>query len=155
MRTLPAITDLSSVRKLRLGADVVTIADVDAWRARFPATTTLERSYSSTETAMAFHVSIDHATPVPGPLVPMGRPIAGVDEWIVDDEGNKIEGEGTGELVVRSANVVSGYLNAPELNKQNFTFDARTGTATFSRPFATIEPAEDPDPDRGPSPPAT
>lgn len=132
MRTLPATTDLTSVRKLRIGADVLTVADVDAWRARFPATTTLERAYNSTETGNVLHVSITHDMPVPGPLVPMGRPLPGVEVWVIDEEGNEVaEGE-TGELVVRSPQVARGYWNAPELTAERFTFDeTRPETPTF------------------------
>lgn len=132
MRTLSATTDLSSVRKLRIGADVLTVADVDAWRARFPVTTTLERAYNSTETGNVLHVSITHDTPVPGPLVPMGRPLPGVEVWVIDEDGNEVaEGE-TGELVVRSPQVARGYWNAPELTAERFTFDeTRPETPTF------------------------
>ena len=67
------------MRKLRLGADVITPADLDVWRAHFPRTTTLERSYNSTETALVLQMSIDHDLPIPGPLVPVGRVRPDVD----------------------------------------------------------------------------
>lgn len=119
MRALPATTDLSSVRKLRIGADVMTLADVALWRERFPRTTTLERAYNSTEAGMVLHVSITHDMRIDGPLVPMGRPLPGVEARIEE-----------GELVVRGPNVARGYWNAPELTAEKFTFDD-DGTATF------------------------
>ena len=123
LRALPPAADLSSIRKLRLGADVITVADVDAWRSRFPRTATLERAFNSTETGTVLHLTIDHDTPIPGPLVPLGRPIPGVEVRLVDEEGRTLTGEETGELVVRSAQVAHGYWNAPELTAQKFTFD--------------------------------
>jgi amino acid adenylation domain-containing protein len=123
LRALPATADLSSIRKLRLGADVITVADVDVWRTRFPRTATLERAFNSTETGTVLHLTIDHDTPIPGPLVPLGRPIPGVEVWLVDEEGRVLTGEETGELVVRSAQVAHGYWNVPELTAQKFTFD--------------------------------
>ncbi|MGK2856051.1 MAG: AMP-binding protein [Thermoanaerobaculia bacterium] len=132
LRALPATVDLSSVRKLRIGADVLTVADVDAWRARFPATTTLERAYNATETGPVLHMSITHDTPVPGPLVPMGKPVPGVEAWVVDDEGNEVPDGETGELVVRGAEVAQGYWKAPELTAERFAFDPeRPTTPTF------------------------
>ncbi|HEX8617953.1 MAG TPA: non-ribosomal peptide synthetase [Thermoanaerobaculia bacterium] len=132
MRLLPATTDLSSVRKLRLGADVITTADVDAWRARFPRTTTLERAFNSTETGLVLHMTFDHDTPVPGPLVPLGRPVDGVDVRIVDEEGRDVPDGETGELVVRSAHVAQGYWNEPKLTAQQFASDPRAPeTRTF------------------------
>ncbi|MEA2464144.1 MAG: hypothetical protein QOJ98_1891, partial [Acidobacteriota bacterium] len=123
MRVLPPDADLSSIRKLRLGADVITVADVYAWRTRFPRTATLERAFNSTETGTVLHLTIDHDTPIPGRLVPLGRPIPGVDVWLIDEEGGTVAGTETGELVVRSAQVAHGYWNAPELTAQKFAFD--------------------------------
>jgi len=132
MRTLPPTTDLSSVRKLRIGADVMTPADVDAWRARFPPTTTLERGFAATETGMVLHISITHDTAIDGPLVPMGRPVPGVDVWVQDEQGHDVaEGE-IGELVVRSTSVAPGYWNAPDLTAEKFAFDPeRPDSRTF------------------------
>jgi amino acid adenylation domain-containing protein len=115
--------DLSSVTSLRLGADVVTIADVALFKARFPRSCTLRRGYASSETGAVFQFAIGHDTPVPGPLVPMGRPFPGVEVWLVDDEGREVPDGEVGELVVRSTQVVDGYWNAPELTAERFTID--------------------------------
>ncbi len=133
MRAVPAGTDLSSVRKLRISGDVVSMTDVDAWRTRFPASTSLECGYSSTESGNVMHAHMTRDTPVPGPLVPMGRPIAGVDAWVIDEEGNEAGDDVVGELVVRSAYVARGYWNAPELTRETFTFDASRPDTTTVR----------------------
>lgn len=123
MLTAPAGVDLSSVKKLRIGADVVTVADVEAYKARFPRTCTLERGFNASETGMVLHLRITHDTPVPGPLVPVGRPRPGVDVRLIDEEGRDVTDGETGELVVRSASVVDGYWNAPGLTAQKFAQD--------------------------------
>jgi acyl-coenzyme A synthetase/AMP-(fatty) acid ligase/thioesterase domain-containing protein/acyl carrier protein len=127
MRALPASTNLSSVRKLRIGADVMTTADVDAWRARFPRTTTLERGFNATEAGMVLHMTITHEMEIPGPLVPMGRPLPGVEVRLLDEDGNESD---FGEMVVRSASVAHGYWNAPELTAEKFSFE-QPGTPAF------------------------
>jgi amino acid adenylation domain-containing protein len=124
--------DLSSVTSLRIGADVVTIADVELFKARFPRSCTLRRGYASSETGSAFQIAITHDTPVPGPLVPMGRPYPSVEVRLIDDDGREVaEGE-VGELVITSAQVVDGYWNAPELTAERFVFDPeRPDVRTF------------------------
>ncbi len=128
MKSAPADLDLSSVKKLRIGADVTTIADVEAYKARFPRGCTLERVFNTSETALVLHMSIDHDTPIPGPLVPMGRPRPGVEVRLIDEEGNDVANGEAGELVVRSPYVVDGYRNAPELTAQKFILDGETNT---------------------------
>ncbi|MBQ6133454.1 MAG: non-ribosomal peptide synthetase [Lachnospiraceae bacterium] len=44
---------------------------------------------------------------------PVGKPVIPVDVHLLDEEGNRIEGEGTGELCFRDE-FVRGYLNLPE-----------------------------------------
>ncbi|HEX7828436.1 MAG TPA: AMP-binding protein [Thermoanaerobaculia bacterium] len=131
MRVIPADLDLSTIRKLRIGADVMTIADVEAFKARFPRTCTLERGFNATETGMVTHISITHDTPVPGPLVPIGRPRPNVALRLVGEDGHEVADNEPGELIVTSPHVVEGYWNDPELTAQKFTFDSTSGHRTF------------------------
>ncbi|HEX7808067.1 MAG TPA: AMP-binding protein, partial [Thermoanaerobaculia bacterium] len=131
MRVIPADLDLSTIRKLRIGADVMTIADVEAFKARFPRTCTLERGFNATETGMVTHISITHDTPVPGPLVPIGRPRPNVALRLVGEDGNEVADNEPGELIVTSPHVVEGYWNDPELTAQKFTSDSTSGHRTF------------------------
>jgi acyl-coenzyme A synthetase/AMP-(fatty) acid ligase/thioesterase domain-containing protein/acyl carrier protein len=134
LMTLPADElDLSSVRTLRIGADVVTIADVETFKARFPRTCTLARGYASSETGPVFQMQITHDTPIPGPLVPMGKPYADVEVWLLDEHGCEVADGEVGELVVRSAGVVDGYWNAPELTAERFTIDRRFFTGDLAK----------------------
>lgn len=116
----PPGLDLSSVKKLRVGADRVTIADVAAFKKFFPRGCTLELGFASTESGSVFGMSVDHDTPVPGPLVPMGRPAPGVEVWLLDENGNEVPDGEAGEIVVRSEHVCEGYWKNPELTAQRF-----------------------------------
>ncbi|HEX7149897.1 MAG TPA: non-ribosomal peptide synthetase [Thermoanaerobaculia bacterium] len=123
VRTAPPDVDLSSIRKLRIGADVITVADVELYKQRFPRGCTLERGFNSSETGMVMHMRIDHDTPIPGPLVPVGRPRPNVAVRLIDEEGNDVaEGE-TGELVVRGNYLTGGYWNDPALTAEKFRAD--------------------------------
>jgi amino acid adenylation domain-containing protein len=120
VRVMPSDLDLSHLKKLRIGADVMTIADVELFKSRFPRTCTLERGFNSTEAGMVMHMTITHDTPVPGPLVPVGQPRPNVHVRLIDDDGNDVPDGEPGELVVASPYVVEGYWNDPELTAQKF-----------------------------------
>jgi amino acid adenylation domain-containing protein len=123
LQVMPADLDLSSIRKLRIGADVMTVADVEAFKKRFPRTCTLERGFNATETGMVTHLTITHDTPIPGPLVPIGRPRPGMHVRLVDEQGNDVaEGE-PGEMLVTGSLVASEYWNDAELSAQKFIQD--------------------------------
>lgn len=50
---------------------------------------------------------------------PVGKPTIPVDVHLLDEEGNRVEGEGTGEICFRDE-YVRGYLNLPEKTKAAF-----------------------------------
>jgi amino acid adenylation domain-containing protein len=119
--SLPAHeVDFRHVRRVVLGADVVTRADVDAFRAAFPGEATLVCAYASTETGLALQLAIGGEAQLPANEMPMGRPVPGVELRLLDDEGRDVaEGE-TGELVISGPEVTEGYWNAPELTAEKF-----------------------------------
>ncbi len=49
----------------------------------------------------------------PYDVAPIGRPLPGVEVALMDDDGNIVEGEGEGELCIRS-DYFRGYINRPE-----------------------------------------
>ena len=70
-----------------------------------------------------------------GPRDPghVGRPLAGVDARIVDEDGKPVpaDGQSVGELQVRGPMLFSGYLNRPDVTTGSYTSDGwfRTGDA--------------------------
>lgn len=115
LQTPPEGLDLSAIRKVRCGADIVTLADVALFKKHFPEGCVLDLGYASSETGGGvFQMSIRHDTPVPGPLVPIGRPRKDVEVRIVDDDGNDVPAGTAGELLVTAREVIEGYWNAPE-----------------------------------------
>ncbi len=46
----------------------------------------------------------------------VGKAIPNCEVWIEDESGRKVGPDETGELVIRGANVMRGYWNAPELS---------------------------------------
>jgi amino acid adenylation domain-containing protein len=132
MAAAPATLDLSSVKRLRMGADLVTVADIEAFKKHFPRGCVLNTGFASTETGSVFRMVIDHDTPIPGPLVPMGRPHPAVEVQLLDENGNEVGVGEVGEIVVTGEQVVEGYWNDPELTAQRFrSHPDRPGVRTF------------------------
>lgn len=76
--------------------------------------------YGCTETNDSFLHEIDVSSPSCG-LIPLGRPLPGVHSMIVDNDGNRVEGPGTGELYVTTPFQTSGYLDE-SLNNDKFVY---------------------------------
>ncbi len=59
-------------------------------------------------------VTVLEARKHPGKLASVGLPSAGVEVRVVDDEGRVVPPRRAGEVLGRSSNMMSGYLNRPE-----------------------------------------
>jgi fatty-acyl-CoA synthase len=75
--------------------------------------------YGATETCpIAAYQRIDDARDHPGSI---GKPALHCDVRIVDDEGRDVAPGASGEILVRGANVMSGYWNKPRETADAFT----------------------------------
>src|ERR671916_523176 len=59
----------------------------------------------------------------------IGTPIEGVEMQVWDDDGNEVEQGEVGEIVIRGHNIMKGYWNRDDANKESITEDGwfRTG----------------------------
>ncbi|MFE3544328.1 class I adenylate-forming enzyme family protein [Nocardia sp. NPDC059177] len=62
----------------------------------------------------------------------VGYPLDDIECFVVDEQGNRLPPGHRGELVVRGANVMSGYWNAPDLTEQRFRRDYLGGTLLWT-----------------------
>jgi amino acid adenylation domain-containing protein len=91
------------------------------WRARVP-DALLINEYGPTETVVgstAFTVT----GPLPGALVPVGRPVDNTRAYVVDADLRNVPAGVTGELVLGGAGVARGYRGAPALTAERFVPD--------------------------------
>ncbi|MER6362250.1 amino acid adenylation domain-containing protein [Kitasatospora sp. NPDC001527] len=65
--------------------------------------------------------------------VPIGRPLAGVDCYVVDSEGRPLPAGVPGELWIGGPSVARGYYGRPDLTDERFVPDPVTGTARCYR----------------------
>jgi amino acid adenylation domain-containing protein len=69
-----------------------------------------------------------------GPQVPIGRPIANTEVYVLDDHRNPVPIGASGELYIGGAGVARGYLNRPELTAERFVphpFSDRPGARLY------------------------
>ncbi|MEE1752049.1 AMP-binding protein [Streptomyces sp. SP18CS02] len=74
--------------------------------------------------------------------LPLGVPLPGVRAVLVDDDGNDIEGAGTGELLVCTPYQTAGYLD-PALNPARFVRRPGAPGRTFYRTGDLVTRSED------------
>jgi fatty-acyl-CoA synthase len=105
-----ATTDVSSLRHATTGGAVVTLHLLRTWQDRGVA---LTQSYGLTESAGTF-MTILFPDEAERKIGFAGRPLPQVQLKIVDSEGRTLPPHASGEILVRSPAVMSGYLNMPQ-----------------------------------------
>jgi len=87
----------------------------------------LLNGYGMTETSPVISLNVPWANK-PGSV---GRPIPGVEVRIIDDGGRNLGHSVQGEIVVRGANVMAGYLNHPQCTADCYTDNGFFCTGDF------------------------
>lgn len=103
------------LRKLIVGGETLPSALASQLRAQVPGD--IYNLYGPTETTIwsaAYQVSGGEA------VVPIGRPIANTQLYILDARLRPVPFGASGELFIGGAGVVRGYLNRPELTRERF-----------------------------------
>lgn len=131
-----------------IGGENLRADQVTAWRAHAPHTK-LVNEYGPTETVVGCAAyEVDPATPEDG-SVPIGRPIANTELYVLDTWLNPVPVGVVGELYVGGAGVARGYLRQPTLTEERFVphpFSSvpgarlyRTGDLVRLRPDGNLE----------------
>jgi amino acid adenylation domain-containing protein len=109
-----------------IGGENLVAESLLLWR-KFAPATRLINEYGPTETVVGcctYEVKADD--PANG-SVPIGRPIANTQLYILDRYMNPMPIGVIGELYIGGAGVARGYLNRPELNQERFLADPFSG----------------------------
>jgi long-chain acyl-CoA synthetase len=116
--------DFSSVRAAVSGAAPLAKETLTAFKERFGVE--IWEGYGLTETAPALTTTAVGGVAKPGSV---GRPLPGVEIRLLDEQGEDVDEDDPGEIVVRGPNVFGGYWNRPDETKVAFTSDGwfRTG----------------------------
>ncbi|TYR63265.1 non-ribosomal peptide synthetase [Streptomyces parvus] len=140
---------LSGVRELLIGGEALSAHHVRAALDVLPAIR-IVNGYGPTEstTFACCHPISRDLDPLAGPI-PIGRPIAGTEAWVLDAAMNPVPRGTTGELHLGGAGLARGYLGRPGLTARSFVphpYAAgpgerlyRTGDLVRHRPDGTLE----------------
>ncbi len=115
------IASCSSLRRLTTGGEGLSVSLQRRVRERLPAAE-FYNGYGTTEATIAsvYWKCVD----VPGQsVVPIGRPIANTQVYVLDHQRQLVPWGTLGEIYIGGAGVARGYLNRPELTAERFVED--------------------------------
>jgi amino acid adenylation domain-containing protein len=133
-RRLPAEEAAGSTRALVIGGEPLKKGSLSFWQRHAPRTR-LINEYGPTETVVGCCVyEIPRGDEGDG-AVPIGRPIANTQAYVLDSYLGPVPAGVAGELVIGGAGVGRGYVNRPELTAAKFIpdpFGAQPGARLYA-----------------------
>jgi acyl-coenzyme A synthetase/AMP-(fatty) acid ligase len=121
--------DITSLRRLMTGAEVLDPAAVQRWLAAAPELTVVN-GYGPTEaTCLVVAQPISEREPGRTEPYPIGLPLDGVTVRFLRDDG-AVDADGPGELLVAGEQVMLGYLDRPHEQQRAYL---RVGSVAFYR----------------------
>jgi amino acid adenylation domain-containing protein len=113
----PALSDATSLRRVFCGGEALTIELQQKFHTRL--TAELWNLYGPTETTVDV-IFYECQRDARSDLVPIGRPIANTEVYILDSELRPTAVGLAGELYVGGSSLARGYLNRPDLTAEKF-----------------------------------
>jgi len=112
-----------SIRLIILGGEKVLLENVKLWLKQTHSGVRLVNTYGPTECTVAatfFEIPRDAAQRLQD--VPIGTPLPGIEIYLLDDKGNIVAADESGELCIGGGCLARGYLNRTELTSEKFVF---------------------------------
>ena len=123
----------SAVRQLVLGGEDLTTAVARRTAQQFPAGTVLHNEYGPTEATVGCIVAQFDPDEHDAASVPIGRPIAGAEAWVLDAGTTPVPLGVTGDLWVGGPGVARGYVGRPDLTAAAFRHLPHLGPGRYYR----------------------
>jgi len=120
-------------RALIIGGDALFGENLSFWRNHAPATR-LINEYGPTETVVGCCVFESPQGEIPSGAVPIGKPIANTQLYVLDEQQQLVPVGLPGELYIGGDGLARGYLNHPELTAQTFVphpFSTKAGARLY------------------------
>jgi amino acid adenylation domain-containing protein len=139
--------DLSNIRIVHLGGEPVSGREVHLFKKHFAPGCLLLNNLGATETSVFRQYFMTQEAEFVGNTVPVGYPVEDMDVYLLDEAGQAVGAGETGEIVVQSRYLASGYWGRPELTQMAFQPSAaggdervyRTGDLGVMRPDGCLE----------------
>ncbi|WP_122303062.1 non-ribosomal peptide synthetase [Pseudomonas syringae group genomosp. 3] len=117
---LPQSRDCHSLTDIVCGGGELTVALAEQLRQRLPQVR-LHNVYGPTETTVDCSVwTLEPHQPVPGSVLPIGRPISNTRLYVLDAQDQPVPQGVSGQLHIGGAGVTRGYLNLPQADAERF-----------------------------------
>ncbi len=113
-------------RAFVIGGENLTAESLQFWREAAPGTR-LINEYGPTETVVGCCVHEVRPEDPQNGSVPIGRPIANTELYVLDESLQPVSVGAMGELYIGGAGVARGYLNRPDLTQERFLSDPFSG----------------------------
>ncbi|MES2940790.1 MAG: amino acid adenylation domain-containing protein [Pseudomonadota bacterium] len=110
---------LAQVGVAVIGGEALSGAQARAWLRRFPGSLVVNE-YGPTETVVGCCVYTTHAVDEDASTLPIGKPIANTQLYVLDTEFAPVPVGVAGELYIAGAGLARGYLNRPALTAERF-----------------------------------
>jgi amino acid adenylation domain-containing protein len=115
-----SVAALPSLRVIRLEGDTTSPRDVDLFRTRCAADSTLVNGLGLTECGLVRQYFVTRSTPVDAP-VPVGYAVEDMTVAVIDAAGREVPAGEIGEIVVESSFLAQGYWGQPDLTAERFS----------------------------------
>ncbi|AGC43404.1 non-ribosomal peptide synthetase [Myxococcus stipitatus DSM 14675] len=116
-----------------VGGEALPAATVELWRRQAPRVR-LVNEYGPTETVVGCSIHDVSATGLVDGVVPIGRPIANTEMYVLDAQLQPVPVGVVGELYIGGVGVARGYLGRADLTAERFVpdpFSGRTGARMY------------------------
>jgi amino acid adenylation domain-containing protein len=129
---------LAGVDEVLTGGEALSVRHIRLAHRLLPESVTLINGYGPTEcTTFACCHRIPRELPDDVPSIPIGRPIANTQAYILDGERHPVPAGVAGELYLGGEGLARGYLNQPALTAERFIPNPFAGDADGSRLYRT------------------
>lgn len=112
---------LTSLKYLSVGGEALMSAVLQKWQEKFGTTTEIINVYGPTEcTVLSSYYKVNKVIKDNQSSIPIGKPIANYEMYIVNKDGQLCPINEPGELYIAGTGLAAGYLNQPEKTAEAF-----------------------------------
>ena len=133
VQSLSGREEFPRLRALRLGGEIVSVADFEVYKKHFSTNCIFLSSFGATETGTFREFFANHNTTISGSLVPSGYAAWGTDVLILDDDGRPAGAGSVGEIAVRGEYLALSYWRQPDLTRAAFLPDPENTSSRIYR----------------------
>jgi amino acid adenylation domain-containing protein len=131
--TLTGTEAFPKLRLIELTGEPVSARNVERYKQHFSPPCLLHNRMAATEMSIIRQYFIDQETSITGGIVPVGYAVADTEILLLDETGQEVGVNQTGEIAIKSRYLAPGYWHKPELTRTAFLADPNGGDERIYR----------------------